>query len=382
MLSRIKFDIDELVYDILNQLPEETWKSTTTTFLDPAIGGGQFIRAIEQRLRAAGHSDENISGRVYGCESSKLSVQYARNKYKLVATLSVGDFLKTDFGNMIFDNVVGNPPFQKTFEGERKAKRYNLWSEFVTKAMTLSDRICFVVPDGWMSSGTEIFNSMKSFGIRSANIEDCGKYFSGVAVRFTSVDLERGYTGNTSITNLGKTFDINLGTMEVITPQPVTWSILQKMTDSSKKMGWRRGRGYHTSSDMNVLGETGKYEVVHTNAQTFYTDEFRGDQGKIKVIGTLSGWFKPRYDVTGNLGACQATAVLETKYPEQARAVFESRLFRVFFDNIAKQQGWINLTVLKMMNDVDFSKKWTDKKLYSHFKLTKEEIDYVETNVK
>lgn len=379
MISRIKFDIDELVKENLDQFPQETWTSSTSTFLDPAIGGGQFLHAIEQRLREFGHSDKNISDRVYGCDSSKLGVHYARYKYKLVSTLGVGDFLEKDFGIMHFDNTVGNPPFQKMFDGERRAKRYNLWSEFVIKSMELSDRINLIVPDGWMSSGTEIFNKMKAFGIRSANIEDCGKHFSGVAVRFTSIYLERGYTGPTSITNLGKTFDIDLSTLDVITPQPQAWSILQKLTQSPKKMGWRRGRGYHTSNDMDVLGESGKYEVVHTNAQTFYTDEFRGDQGKKKVISTLSGWFKPRYDVTGDLGACQATAVLETKYPERCRSVFESKLFRVFFDNIAKQQGWINLTVLKMMSDVDFSKAWTDRKLYDHFGLTQDEIDYIES---
>jgi hypothetical protein len=244
--------------------------------------------------------------------------------------------------------------------------------------MTLSDKVCVVIPDGWMSSGTAIFDEMKSFGIRGANIEDCGKYFSGVAVRFTSIDLERGYKGTTSITNKGKQFNFDLNDLNVITPEPMLWSILKKMTASEVKMGWRRGQGYHTSNDMSVLGKTGKYEVVHTNAQTFYTDEFRGDQGKSKVIGTISGWFKPRYDTTGNLGACQATAVLELDNPEQAKVVLESKLFRFFFDKIAKQQGWINLTVLKLLSDIDFSKKWTDAELYAHFGLTQEEIECID----
>ena len=57
MLSRMKFEIEALVEEMLDQLPETVWTSNSTTFFDPAIGGGQFVRAIEQRLRERGHSD-------------------------------------------------------------------------------------------------------------------------------------------------------------------------------------------------------------------------------------------------------------------------------------------------------------------------------------
>jgi hypothetical protein len=143
MLSRIKFDIDILVNEILDQLPADVWTSASTTFLDPAIGGGQFIRAIENRLRTAGHSDDNISGRVYGCENSKLSVQYAKNKYKIVATLSAGDFLEKDFGNMKFDVVVGNPPFSARVDSTNKST--DLDSLFLKKAMSVSKLFAMII---------------------------------------------------------------------------------------------------------------------------------------------------------------------------------------------------------------------------------------------
>lgn len=70
MITRLKFPIEPLVVQMLDQLPEDVWKSTTTTFLDPAMGGGQFLVEIQRRLRAAGHSDDNISERMYGCEKT------------------------------------------------------------------------------------------------------------------------------------------------------------------------------------------------------------------------------------------------------------------------------------------------------------------------
>jgi N-6 DNA Methylase len=197
VLSRIKFDIDELVNERLDQLPTDTWTSKTTTFLDPAIGGGQFIRAIEQRLRQAGHSDENIAGRVFGCESSKLNVQYAKNKqcdtykYKLVATLSVGDFLKTDFGNMRFDNVVGNPPYLK-----------GKWIAFLKRSIELSNKhVLMISPDGTNNFSTrsdKLISFLKENGIQS-KVECTDSFPTVLSGKIVTYFLDKSKPGNSDI---------------------------------------------------------------------------------------------------------------------------------------------------------------------------------------
>ena len=114
MLSRMKFEIEALVEEMLDQLPETVWTSNSTTFFDPATGGGQFVRAIEQRLRERGHSDVNICKRVSGFEDSELHIRYAVNKHKLVgqyARKTYEKFFEMDT-TMKFDVVIGNPPYQ------------------------------------------------------------------------------------------------------------------------------------------------------------------------------------------------------------------------------------------------------------------------------
>lgn len=137
MLGRLKFDITPLVDEILDRLPSDVWSNPTTTFLDPALGGGQFVRAIENRLRIAGHSNENISKRVYGFESNRMRINFAVNKYKLVGNYSNADFLDGEV-NMKFDVVVGNPPYT---QGTKYLYRY-----FFEKSLEISDKVAMVMP--------------------------------------------------------------------------------------------------------------------------------------------------------------------------------------------------------------------------------------------
>ena len=65
----------ELVREIVYNLPEELFQSDKTTFLDPAMGKGDYLVGIAQRLKEYGHSKENILSRLYGFECNAMYVQ-------------------------------------------------------------------------------------------------------------------------------------------------------------------------------------------------------------------------------------------------------------------------------------------------------------------
>jgi len=138
MLFRIKFEIDPLIDEMLSHIPDDQWISKDTTFFDPEIGGGQFLKAVENKLREYGHSDKNIAGRVYGMTSNSMRRSYAINKNKVLGTIWIGDFLEEEFEDMKFDNVISNPPYT---QGTKYLYRY-----FFEKSLELSDNVVMVMP--------------------------------------------------------------------------------------------------------------------------------------------------------------------------------------------------------------------------------------------
>ena len=137
-LFRTKANLDSLANGMLRGISDDLWKSKTSTFLDPAMGGGQIVKQIVNRLREYGHSDENIRERVWGIEEYPHRVMYAVNKHKLVGTYSVGSFLEQDFDEMKFDVIVGNPPFSSGDD--------LLYSKFFEKSLELAGQVAMIFP--------------------------------------------------------------------------------------------------------------------------------------------------------------------------------------------------------------------------------------------
>jgi hypothetical protein len=150
MLIRMKFEFTDLIESILDHLPEKLFKSKTTTFLDPNMGGGQFVKSIEDRLRRYGHSDENIADRVFGFESNQMRINYVVNKHGLVgnySALKTMKFLECEEFGMKFDCVVGNPPFSSHAEGKTAGKRgRELYIDFFKKSVEMADYVAMVMP--------------------------------------------------------------------------------------------------------------------------------------------------------------------------------------------------------------------------------------------
>jgi site-specific DNA-methyltransferase (adenine-specific) len=384
MLSRTKFEISNLVNEILDQLPSDVWTSTTTTFMDPAIGGGQFVREIEKRLRDAGHDSKNIASRVFGFEEFPHRIHYAINKdkkNKLVGQYEACDFLKKEF-KMKFDVVVGNPPYQSnngsgTLSGSGPS---SLWGKFVFTALeSLKDSgfMSFVTPDGIFSSSNDKFSAFKGTKIKFnvLSINDVTSSFS-VGQSIVSWTLQKSpYLGNTTLNGQS----VDLAILPVIPKDHV--NIYLKIVNSTEPK-----LNFSTAGQINPKNVSDSVSIstphmLNSNGKLRFSNETSSIHHQPKVmIGQLSKW-QPIF--SSNMSATPSTMrmlVLDQCEGENLVKLLNLKIYK-FADSLLRVSGRITWSI-NTLPKVDLTRSWTDAELYQHFNLTQEEIDYIEKTVK
>jgi methylase of polypeptide subunit release factors len=259
MLSRIKFEIEPLVEEMLDQLPETIWTSDTTTFFDPAIGGGQFVRAIEQRLRKFGYNDENIRNRVFGFEESNLHLRFAVNKYNLVGqytNVSYENFLKMK-ESMKFDVVIGNPPYNSN-DTSRADKAHrgqgdNLAKKFTVKSLDLTKQfLFFIIPYGHRTYSPALEKQYQKKGLYKIN--PCQEHFKNVSTNPCV------FYFNKSIA-VDKIED-NYNAHGLLVPNKNIGQIFKNQPGRLNREDYEK-----------LLTDTGKYRIVVTTAIIKYTND-------------------------------------------------------------------------------------------------------------
>src|SRR6056300_1809624 len=70
-----------LVQEMIDKIPEEVWKDTSATILDPAAGTGTFLVAAYWKMIQAGDTHENIiSNRLFACEINLVYLKIIKDK--------------------------------------------------------------------------------------------------------------------------------------------------------------------------------------------------------------------------------------------------------------------------------------------------------------
>jgi len=375
MLARLKFEIPELVNQILDGLPQQVWTGDTVTFCDPAMAGGQLVSEIERRLLAHGHSADNVAARVFGFENNIMRVNYAKNTRSLVGNYRDLNVLEETL-HMKFDVIIGNPPFTNGHD----AKRWTLWSKFVElsfeKLSHKDSLIAMVTPASWQSPG-DMFKLFMKHGI-TANL-DAGKFFT-VGSTFSHWQLSKQVqTGDFLVTHNAQTYAIsrtNQWLPRIISAESL--SINNKLFFSGKpRFKFKRTTEYHTSK-IDRFSDTGTYRVFHTLAKQLQSDYQAAHYQLPKAMITLSGYTTVIID--RNIGCSQAVAWVEIGEEQlfNANLVLNSKLYQYLL-NMNKWSGWNSLEVIKALPSVDLTRAWTDAKLYQHFGLTDSEIALVES---
>jgi len=418
MLQRLKFDIASLVNQMLDQLPQEVWKSSTTTFLDPAIGGGQFVFEIEKRLRSHGHSDENIRDRVWGFSDSTLAILYSVNKHRLIGNYHQVSYnfdknfvthnynkngMRHDF-QMKFDVVVGNPPYNKGKMSSASGSGNSIWEKFLPSLWNfISDNgyVCFVHPPEWRTNryssrkrkASDLMFNHQIIWLKAAfPFPGAGCTVDAYVLQKTQISRKtewQNYDGSIYHLNIDPIADMLLNHQDEMTNK-----ILKKLLIAQNdNVFCRKAMGGLVILDKKL---TGSFELVKgAKFARKISSHPHIHQNKLKVIMSDNRDFRPFID-EGKLGIEDHVhyAIFEDiAAAEWFVELVNSRLSRFLqwafcegYDAANGKHGheaWNSAIPFKMLRLSDERIEGNvDEYFYKFYSLSSREIDYIEKRVK
>jgi SAM-dependent methyltransferase len=388
----------ELAEDMLSHIDID-WKDPNLKFLDPCCGRGTFLLALLEKLQDYHTIDHIVTNMLYGSDISKIQSAIATKALRKISGLQPNiyntDSLEKEF-DIQFDVVVGSPPFNKpnpVSSDRMQPKNHNLWTEFAYKSfkefVKPNGWVSFVTPDSWMSPSNDLYKLFKEKQLLRVDL-NCARFFKGGS-SFTAWTAQNvPYTqetdfGNTSVDlrvfpYLPRNIKDNLSIHKKVLA--TTLSSINAVRGKAYKIIDVVGDNTCHSSKTFVAREESKefkYLLQHTNAQVRYSNKKSLYHDNIKVMWTLSGYYKPHIDL-GTMGFTEVNQAILCESEDEAKAVYSimnSKLYHLIVTT-AKWSGFLNGKVFLMLPDLGKHKVYTDEEIYKLFDLSEEEIEVCE----
>ena len=472
------FTPPELANRILDLLPQELFRSPDTKFLDPFSKSGVFLREIVKRLDRGLESlmpdrqlriDHILHNQVFGIAITELTSylsrrslycsKYANGKYSVSrfdtesgnilyanrshswengkckycgASQAIYDrcseaeqyaymFIHTDnpkqfFGNMKFDVIVGNPPYQLS-DGGAQASAKPIYQLFVEQALRLKPRyLSMIIPARWYSGGKGL-NEFRDNMLKDKHISHLVDYFDSTEC-FPGVDLSGGvcfflwnhdYSGPCHIRSIinGKETQTTRYLLEKGDDSFVRFNVAvgiwHKVKAFNEKsfatiVSSRKPFGIATNERISLMKQPNSVKIyaypnngyvlssniaVNSSAikeHKVYISYAYGERGSFPylVIG------KPFYGEPNS--CCSETYLMIGPFSSETicNNVMEYMRTKFFRSLVLLRKNTQHATskVYKYTPIQDFTQLWTDEKLYKKYGLTEDEIAFIESMIR
>ena len=391
----------DCIIEMIAKIPNELWLKKDLSILDPCCGNGNFsIPIINELLKY--HDKQTILEQILEFNDiNENRLDNVRNilcaeKYNL--QIYNNDFLT--FNNIKkYDLIVANPPYAKFLEnGKRSSKNHNLIKDFIEKALSLlktDGYLLFITPDNWMSYADRnlLIKTITSLQIIHLDIHTAKKYFKKIGSSFTWYIIQNcNFYKNINISGIWKKKEY---ISSVISKQrkyipllynQIIQNILEKTIDNSTLQKF----DIKTSSDLhkytkaqfinNEKTDLYKYKLIHTPSQIVYSMRPHKFQDGYKVFISTTDKYSVFID---NCGMTQSIVFILCSNEEQAKKylqILQHPLY-IFINNICRWGNFNNIRILQNFPIPTIEYSGIHDDIYNYFKITKEEIEYISSNL-
>lgn len=463
---------------MLDMLPQDLFRSPGTKFLDPACKSGVFLREITKRLMNGLEEefpdlqkrlDHILHHQVYGIAITELTsllsrrtlycakypncpfsishfdnisgnirhkaIQHTWKNGKCVfcgasqAQYERGEglethayeFIHTDnpreiFGDMKFDVIIGNPPYQLS-DGGNNASAIPLYQNFVEQAKKLySKYLLMIIPSRWFAGGRGLDkfrnNMIKDKHIQKIydfeNAEDC---FPGVDIASGVCYFLRNkdYNGPCTFINVTRNDEFSskryLNEFKILIRSnkavPIIKKVLSKneiLLDSRvsgqrpfglrtfarpEKSGdlilrWNGGKGpYPRNKLLSGLEYIDRWKVILSRLSFEHAGK-ASNEGTRRVLSVL--------EILQPAEICTETYLVVDSFSTKNEAINLFNYLQTKFVRFLIYHSTSSIMIAKnnfqLVPIQNFTKHWTDAELYKKYNLTQEEIDFIESLIK
>ena len=474
------FTPPELANRILDLLPPELFRSPDTKFLDPFSKSGVFLREIVKRLDKGletnipdrqSRIDHILHNQVFGIAVTELT-SYLSRRSLYCSRFANGDFsvsrfdteggnilysnrshtwengrckycgasqavydrgseaeqyaymfIHTDnpnqfFGNMKFDVIIGNPPYQLS-DGGAQASAMPIYNLFVNQAMRLKPRyLSMIIPARWYGGGRGL-DEFRSSMIGDKRIRVLHDFLNASDCFGTGVEIKGGvcyflwdrddegmcriFTHNGDSVKeqperylKEKNSDVFIRYSEGVSVYHKIEAFKEKTMDalvsSQKPFGLRTFvRGTQTKTqDSVILFERGGKSYINRNEIIIHRDWI--DKPKVYISAAYNAGDTYPHQILGKPivgesgSCCTETYVVigpfdSTEESGNVVSYIKTKLFR-FLVMLKKSSQHAASQVYSFVPIQDFSHPWTDEMLYKKYGLDKDEIAFIESMIR
>jgi len=425
------FTPPELIDEMLDTLPSSVWKNPHLKWLDPANGIGNFPMKVFERLDkclSTVNGYENMKKRrnhilknmLYMVEINPTNVSVSRKILGEDANIYCGSFLedawKIAFGIDKFDVIMGNPPYNNSFNtGDNKP--YIYFTNIGIHILNENGFIIFITPPSiydYLLNYKTNYHTSKIYDIQKIHLNSKylkEKYFKNIGSQFTYFLIKKtNYSYKTHIQYGKESYRDNINLLE-LPPYPKIWfrfttdktflSIFTKLFSTTKTYTFkkalfnktsRRIRKEHIEKGIVSCSKTTKYKfkIISSyntkndifNPKIYYYDKYDNDFDKKRILMMTSPSYLYPYIIPSNSYTLSDSIVYincSSNFNCENFLLFLKSDIGKYIDNITRPSKNNNylLDLLSKLRPIPIKQNLTLDELYKYFKLTKKEIQYL-----